>query len=101
MSVAAGSVLVSQGSQFLNNGASRGGALYGGGASITLVDTLLSGNSASTTGGAVFTELGGSLTVQTSNFTNNQAGEAHKLGVHLLRMQMDGTNETFRLRSCI
>ena len=74
ISLAAGSVLTSQNCQFIANGATRGGAIYGGAANLTLVNTLLSDNFARTTGGAIFTEFGGALLIETSNLTRNQAG---------------------------
>ena len=74
ISLAAGSSLLTDGCQFIANGAARGGAIYGGAANITLINTLLAQNVARTTGGAVFTEFGGSLSVQGSNLTGNQAG---------------------------
>lgn len=81
VSLAAASVLRSDGCQFIENAATRGGALYSGAANMSLINSVLINNYARTTGGAVFTEAGGSLIVQGSNFTKNQAG-AHEAVPH-------------------
>ena len=63
-------------SRFAANSASRGGAIYSSGASVTIMNSQFGGNIARTTGGAMYIAEGSALTVLNSTFSNNMAGEA-------------------------
>lgn len=61
-------------SRFAANSASRGGAIYSSGASVTVMNSQFSGNAARTTGGALYCADQSALTVLNTTFTNNMAG---------------------------
>ena len=61
-------------SRFAANSASRGGAIYSEGASVTIIASQFSGNIATTTGGAMYMAEQSALTVLNSTFTGNIAG---------------------------
>ena len=61
-------------SRFAANSASRGGAIYAEGASVTVMNSQFSGNIARTTGGALYCASQSQLTIMNSTFTANMAG---------------------------
>ena len=61
-------------SRFAANSASRGGAIYAEGASVTVMNSQFSGNTARTTGGALYCTSQSQLTIMNSTFTANMAG---------------------------
>ena len=61
-------------SRFAANSASRGGAIYAEGASVTVMNSQFSGNTARTTGGALYCASQSQLTIMNSTFTANMAG---------------------------
>lgn len=63
-------------SRFAANSASRGGAIYSSGASVAIMNSQFGGNTARTTGGAMYIAEGSALTVLNTTFSNNMAGIA-------------------------
>ncbi len=60
--------------EFVSNSATRGGAVYLSGASITIINSHFSNNAARTTGGAMYSENQSALTVLNTTFSSNTAG---------------------------
>lgn len=61
-------------SRFAANSASRGGAIYSEGASVTILNSQFTGNVATTTGGAMYVAEQSALTILNSTFSGNIAG---------------------------
>ncbi len=61
-------------SRFAANSASRGGAIYSEGATLTITNSQFSGNTATTTGGAMYVAQQSALTILNSTFSDNLAG---------------------------
>lgn len=61
-------------SRFAANSASRGGAIYSEGASLTIMNSQFNGNTATTTGGAMYVAQQSALTILNSTFSGNIAG---------------------------
>ena len=73
-------------SRFNNNHATYGGAIYGNNAHISLYETVLNANSATTDGGGLYTTDGDGLLMTNTTFANNSASSGHGGGIYF-----DGT----------
>ena len=65
--------LAISGSTFIGNDAYDGGAVYKQGGDVTIVNSLLTGNSAATSGGGILSQNSGSLTLENSQILSNTA----------------------------
>ncbi|CAL5218757.1 g474 [Coccomyxa viridis] len=72
--VAQGGLVQVVNSRFAANSASRGGAIYSEGASLTIMNSQFNGNTATTTGGAMYVAQQSALTILNSTFSGNIAG---------------------------